>query len=138
MSGGAEWPGGEPAEASGAEGIGEVIRGLLGDPRLRRGISLGKLARSWERVVGEDLAGETAPLALDAGALLVAASSPGWAARVRFLADDIRRRATEVLGGEGVRSVKVTVELRRAKALRRNGFAGPEGPLGTPEPPPSG
>ncbi|HEX2030685.1 MAG TPA: DUF721 domain-containing protein [Actinomycetota bacterium] len=136
MSGPAEPRDGGPAEPPAGEGIGEVIRGLLGDPRLRRGVSLGTLARSWARVVGPELAEETAPLALEGGSLLVAASSPGWAARVRFLAEDIRRRAARELGGDGVGSVKVTVGLRSRKPLRRNGSGGPERPAGMPGVPP--
>lgn len=134
MSSPGEGPGtGPPA----GEGIGEVIRGLLADPRLERGLSVGRLAASWDRVAGEELARETAPLALEGGALLVAASSPGWAARVRFLTEDIRRRACEVVGPERVRSVKVTVGLRWAKPLRGKGSLAPSDPGGMPEPPPS-
>lgn len=110
-----------------ADDIGSVIRRLLGDPRLRRGVSLGRLAAAWERVVGVDLAGESAPRAIDGGVLLVATSSPGWAARVRFLAPDIRRRANELLGGKAVRSVAVTVGLGERKRLRRNASRRAEG-----------
>ena len=93
-------------------GIGSVIRGLLGAPRLRRGISLGRLSRSWAAVVGDQLAAETEPLSLDEAGLVVGASSPAWGAQVRFLSEDIRRRASEALDGDPVGPVRVVVRDR--------------------------
>jgi predicted nucleic acid-binding Zn ribbon protein len=89
-----------------------VIRTLLGAPRLRRGLSLGRLSKAWATVVGEDLASETRPLSLDETGLVVGASGPAWGAQVRFLAEDIRRRASETLGGEAVGPVRVVVRER--------------------------
>lgn len=89
--------------------VGEVIRGLLANKRMRLGLRLGRLVAGWEGVVGERLAGETRPVALDDGGLVVAASSAAWAAQVRFLEGEIRRRAEGVLEGERVRAVKVVV-----------------------------
>ncbi|MGH2723590.1 MAG: DUF721 domain-containing protein [Actinomycetota bacterium] len=118
------------------EGIGEVVRALLGKGRMHRGISLGRLALAWDRVVGPELARETAPLSLDGGGLLVAASSPGWGTRVRFQDEDIRRRANEALGGEEVASVTVIVSADARKGrqnpLRDNAFGAGEPPGGTP------
>lgn len=94
-------------------GIGSVIRGLLAGPGLRRGVSLGRLARAWGDVAGEPLASETEPLALDEAGLVVGASSPAWGAQVRFLAEDIRRRASETLDGKDVGPVRVVVRERR-------------------------
>lgn len=131
-SGGPGDDGADPAEERAAGDIGSVIRGLLDDPRLRRGVSLGRLASSWERVVGPELAAESAPRAVDAGVLLVAASGPGWAAHVRFMAPEIRRRANEILGANAVRTVTVTVGLGARKRLRRNGSGAPGRPPGTP------
>ncbi|MGH2691850.1 MAG: DUF721 domain-containing protein [Actinomycetota bacterium] len=93
-------------------GIGSVIRGLLGAPRLRRGVSLGRLSRAWTTVVGEPLASETQPLSLDEAGLVIGASSPAWGAQVRFLAEDIRIRASEALDGEVVGPVRVVVRER--------------------------
>lgn len=93
-------------------GIGSVIRSLLGAPRLRRGLSLGRLSKAWATVVGEDLAAETRPLSLDETGLVVGANSPAWGAQVRFLAEDIRRRASETLDGEAVGPVRVVVRER--------------------------
>jgi predicted nucleic acid-binding Zn ribbon protein len=105
-------------------GIGAVIRGFLAQPRMRRGLSLGRLARSWEEVVGAKLARETSPKSLEGGILLVAASSAAWGAQVRFLAEEVARRANETLGAEEVRSVRVMVSTAAGedpKPLPRNG-----------------
>jgi predicted nucleic acid-binding Zn ribbon protein len=105
-------------------GIGAVIREFLAQPRMRKGLSLGRLARSWEEVVGSRLAQETAPVSLEGGTLVVSASSAAWGAQVRFLAGDIAGKANETLGAEEVRSVRVRVSSdagRARKPLRRNG-----------------
>jgi predicted nucleic acid-binding Zn ribbon protein len=105
-------------------GIGALIRELLAQPRMRKGLSLGRLAQSWEQVVGPRLARETAPVSLEAGALVVSASSAAWGAQVRFLAKDLAENANETLGTEAVRSVRVVVSSgagRGRKPLRRNG-----------------
>jgi hypothetical protein len=105
-------------------GLGAILREALARPRMRRGLSLGKLVRSWEEVVGPGLARETAPIALDGGALVVAASTAAWGAQVRFLASDVARRANETLGAEEVSSVRVMVSSQSRKALRRNDSGG--------------
>jgi predicted nucleic acid-binding Zn ribbon protein len=103
------------------EGIGGVVRRILGDRRMRSGIALGRLTRAWSDVVGEQLAAQTAPRALQAGTLLVAAASSGWGSQVRFLAPEIRRKANETLRSHVVRSVRVTVIGDLRKPLPRNG-----------------
>ncbi len=113
---------GAPREAD--AGIGAVLRQALAQPRMRRGLTLGKLARSWEDVVGARLARETAPVALDGGALVVAASTAAWGTQVRFLARDVARRANETLGSEEVSSVRVTVSSEARKTLQRNDSGG--------------
>lgn len=114
------------------QGIGDVVRSLLGEGGMRRGVSLGRLAASWEQVVGPELARETVPASLDEGGLLVSASSSGWGTQVRFLAEHIRRRANELLGGNEVRRVSVVVSAGGGKALRRNAFRPPEPGRRTP------
>jgi predicted nucleic acid-binding Zn ribbon protein len=74
------------------------------------GLLLGELGRRWAQVVGDRLAEETSPAALDRGLLVVKASSAAWAAQVRFLGEEIRGRANETLGGAAVEQVKVTVD----------------------------
>jgi predicted nucleic acid-binding Zn ribbon protein len=93
-------------------GLGSVIRSLLGAPRLRQGMALGRLSRAWKVVVGEQLAAETEPVSLDDSGLVVGATSPAWGAQVRFLAEDIRKRASEALDGLAVGPVRVIVRER--------------------------
>jgi hypothetical protein len=83
--------------------------------RFRRGLALGRLARSWEEVVGTRLAQETAPFSLEEGSLIVSVSTGAWGAQVRFLAHEIRQRANEVLGKQEVRMVRVSVAPRERR-----------------------
>jgi predicted nucleic acid-binding Zn ribbon protein len=119
-----------PGEAP--EGIGGIVRHLLGERRMRKGVALGRLARAWPQVVGEELARQTTPRALDEGGLLVAASSAAWGSQVRFLAREIRRRANEALGSDEVRKVRVTVGGGSWKPLRHKGNEAAEEGTGGP------
>jgi len=98
-------------------GVGEILRGLLSEGPLRRGLRLGRLGRVWHDVVGERLAAETAPVSLDEGGLVVSASTPAWAAQVRFLSGEIGRAAAAALGEEEPPAVRVVVgpEARRGR-----------------------
>jgi predicted nucleic acid-binding Zn ribbon protein len=98
------------ARSGEVQAIGSVLDSLAGDRPLASGLALGQLGRRWEAVVGERLAGECSPAALEGGFLLVRASSGAWAAQVRFLAAEVRERANEVLGFTAVREVKVAVK----------------------------
>jgi hypothetical protein len=119
--GDSERPPRTPAE----ERVDSVVRDVLGEPALRGGVTLGRLVRSWERVVGPALARETAPVSLSGGDLVVGASGPAWAAQARFLAAEIRRRANEELGEESIGSVRVVVRpeagREASEPLRRKG-----------------
>jgi hypothetical protein len=101
---------GRPDEERGnPQPLGEVLRGFLGTESMRVGMALGRLARSWNSVVGDRLAPETSPRALDRGRLVVSASTAAWAVQAAFLKGDICRRANEVLGSKEVASVVVVV-----------------------------
>jgi predicted nucleic acid-binding Zn ribbon protein len=58
---------------------------------------LGRLGRGWSSVVGERLAEESAPAALEGGVLLVRASSAAWAAQIKFLARQIAEESNRLL-----------------------------------------
>ena len=93
--------------------MGAAVRGLLGaDPRLRAGLLLGRLVREWADVVGPELAAETAPISLEAGHLLVSASSSAWAAQGRFLAPELAGKVSERLEGRAVIDIRVVVGER--------------------------
>lgn len=112
------------------EALGEVIRGVLGSGPMRSGMALGRLARSWDQVVGERLAARSAPVGLERGGLAVSAATSSWAAQVTFLSRDIVRRANEILGSEEVFSVRVLVagdaQHGAGRAPRRPGGVTPQ------------
>lgn len=97
--------------------IGEILDGLLRERAFARGVPIGRLTASWGEVVGPRLARESAPVSLDGGVLVVAASSGPWGAQVRFLAEEVRRRANETLGSQEVRKVQVVVHPEPRKGL---------------------
>ncbi|MGH2654124.1 MAG: DUF721 domain-containing protein [Actinomycetota bacterium] len=114
-----------PARTPAEERVDSVVRDVLGEPVMRGGVVLGRLVRSWERVVGPALARETAPVSLSGGDLVVGASGPAWAAQARFLTAEIRRRANEELGEDAIRSVRIVVRpeagRKASEPLRRKG-----------------
>src|SRR4029453_9191093 len=69
--------------------IGDVVDGLLRERTFARGMPIGQLASDWASVVGPRLAAESAPVSLERGVLVVAATTGPWGAQVRFLADQI-------------------------------------------------
>jgi predicted nucleic acid-binding Zn ribbon protein len=105
--------------------LGEVIRGVLGAGPLRAGVALGRLARAWDQVVGERLAGRSRPLGLERDVLTVSADNSSWAAQATFLAGEICRRANEVLGSDQVVSVRVVVASPAGRRGVQGGSRGP-------------
>jgi hypothetical protein len=97
--------------------IGDIVDGLMRERVFARGVPIGQLAADWEAVVGPRLAGESAPLSLEAGVLVVAATTGPWGAQVRFLAAEIRARANATLGAEHVTRVRVVVRPEPPKRL---------------------
>jgi hypothetical protein len=95
---------GEPA------GIGDVLDELLASPRWRPGTRLAELAARWDEVVGDRLAGECRPVSLADGTLLVEVSTAAWAVQLRFLDQEIRRRADQTIGSGAVQAVRVVVD----------------------------
>lgn len=102
--------------------VGGVLREAMDTDRFRRGLALGRLARSWEEVVGARLARETAPVRLEEGALVVSASTGAWGAQVRFLSHEIRGRANQVLGTDDV--LRVMVSVARTERRGRGNYGG--------------
>jgi predicted nucleic acid-binding Zn ribbon protein len=107
-----------------------VLEEVLADPAFARGVGVGRLAAAWAEVVGPRLAGETAPVSLEGGVLVVAATTGPWGAQARFLAEEIGRRANAALGEEAVRAVRVVVRRGCAEALRPKGSGGLAPPAG--------
>ena len=97
--------------------IGEVMDGLLRERAFARGLPIGRLAGDWESVVGPRLASESAPVSLERGVLVVAASTGPWGAQARFLVGEIADRANRSLGSEVVRTVQIVVRPEPRKGL---------------------
>jgi predicted nucleic acid-binding Zn ribbon protein len=97
--------------------IGDVLDGLLREQVFARGLPIGRLTAEWETVVGPRLATETAPMSLEHGVLVVAASTGAWGAQARFLVEAIRDRANQALGAEDVKRVQIVVRADPRKAL---------------------
>jgi len=97
--------------------IGDVVDGLLQERMFARGMPIGQLASDWEAVVGPRIAAESAPVSLERGVLVVAATTGPWGAQVRFLAEQIRERAETTLGTGSVEKVQVVVRADPRKGL---------------------
>jgi hypothetical protein len=93
--------------------LADIVDGLMREQVFSRGMPVAQLASRWPEIVGERLAGETAPAALDDGILTVEVSSGPWGAQAKFLHEEIRRKADEALGGDRVRRVRVVVRNPR-------------------------
>jgi hypothetical protein len=90
-------------------GLGAVVDGLLAQDVFSRGMPIAKLMASWPQLVGERLAQATQPASLEGGLLVIRASDGPWGAQAMFLADEIRKRADEALGGGVVKRVRIVV-----------------------------
>lgn len=97
--------------------LGDVVDALLNEPAFARGMPIGQLAARWSDLVGPRLAAESAPVSLEQGVLVVAATTGPWGAQVRFLADQIRRRAEEAVGAGSVARVHVVIREEPRKGL---------------------
>jgi predicted nucleic acid-binding Zn ribbon protein len=93
--------------------VGEGLRALAAQRGWQSHLAAGDLLAIWEQVVGPQLAGQTAPLRLQGGVLVLAASSSLWAAEVRLLTRMITERINERMGEGTVH--QVTVSVRRPK-----------------------
>jgi predicted nucleic acid-binding Zn ribbon protein len=111
------WRGRRDERTSHGASIGEVVDGLMRERVFARGAPIGRLAADWAAVVGPRLASESAPLTLERGVLVVAASDGPWGAQLRFLGSQIRTKANATLGAEDVKRVQVVVRPERAKTL---------------------
>jgi hypothetical protein len=99
--------------------LGDVVDELLGEDAFRRGMPVARLRRAWADVVGERLAEATSPESLEAGCLVVRAADGPWGSQATYLAEEIRKRADDALGGGVVTRIRIAVGStgnRRSKA----------------------
>jgi hypothetical protein len=111
------WRGRKDERTVHATPIGEIVDGLMRERAFARGVPIGQLVSDWASIVGPRLAAESAPVSLDAGVLVVAASDGPWGAQVRFLVSEIRRKANAALGSDVVKRVQVVVRPTPRKGL---------------------
>jgi hypothetical protein len=89
--------------------IGDIVDGLLQEDLFSRGMPIATLLRAWPGIVGERLAEATTPVSLEGGCLVVRAADGPWGSQAKYLADEIRTRADDALGGGAVTSIRITV-----------------------------
>jgi hypothetical protein len=89
--------------------LGDVVDELLGEDAFRRGMPVATLLRAWPELVGARLAEATSPESLEAGCLVVRATDGPWGAQATYLAEEIRRRADEALGGGAIDRIRIVV-----------------------------
>lgn len=96
-----------------AASLGDIVDGLMREQVFSRGMPVAQLASRWPEIVGERLAAETAPAALDDGILTVEVSTGPWGAQAKFLHEEIKRKADEALGGGRIARVRIIVRNAR-------------------------
>jgi hypothetical protein len=89
--------------------IGDIVDRLLQEDVFSRGMPIANLLRAWPAIVGERLAEATTPVSLEGGCLVVRAADGPWGSQAKYLADEIRTRADDALGGNAVTSIRITV-----------------------------
>jgi hypothetical protein len=99
--------------------LGDVVDELLAEEAFRPGMPVATLRRRWSELVGERLAAATAPESLEAGSLVVRASDGPWGAQATYLAEEIRKRADEALGGGVVERIRIVVGPARNRRSER-------------------
>jgi predicted nucleic acid-binding Zn ribbon protein len=73
---------------------------------------LGGVWRSWDDVVGDDVAAHARPLALRHDVLVVAVDHPSWATQLAFYAASLLGQLEERLGQHVASRIEVTVRGR--------------------------
>jgi predicted nucleic acid-binding Zn ribbon protein len=98
-----------PAPTGDVPSVGDALRSLAARRGWQSHLVAGDLQADWETIVGTQLAGNTAPLRVSGGVLVLVARTPLWAAEVRQLGAVIVRRVNERLGEGTVRTITVSV-----------------------------
>lgn len=95
--------------------VSEGLRALAARRGWQSHLVAGDLHGIWGEVVGAQLASHTAPLRLQGGVLVLAASSSMWAAELRQHSRTITERVNARLGEGTVRQVTVSVRARKGR-----------------------
>lgn len=89
--------------------VGEAVQQLLEGRRWGERLTGATASQRWVDIVGTDLAARCEPVRLAGGTLVVRAESQVWATQLRYMLSHLQERANEVLGGDGVREVRLVV-----------------------------
>lgn len=114
------------------QGIEAVLRRVLGNLGWNEGVSSGRVLEEWDVIVGEQIATHCRPLSLDAGVLVVSASSSAWASQMRMLTPQIITRIHEHVGAAVISELRVTGPVGRSwkKGRRTVTWRGPRDTYG--------
>lgn len=89
------------------QGIQSVLRRVLGSLGWEEGMNSGRVLEEWDAIVGEEISAHCRPVSLDAGVLVVSASSSAWASQLRMLAPQLITRIHEHVGASVVSELSV-------------------------------
>lgn len=124
------------------EGMRDLVAKAVSSLGLGELAAAGRLFRSWEEIVGPEVAARSQPLSLRDGVLRIQTDSPAWAAEVRYLAPELLRRTNAALGRELARELKVSLKPSGRDTLSGRDGEGRRGASGArgwrPAPPSSG
>ena len=89
--------------------IGQVIREILNQSRMKTDMSLIRVWDIWEKAVGQAIATNTQPAAFKGDLLIVHATSSSWLQQLRFLKGDIISKVNQHLGQTKVKDIKFKI-----------------------------
>ena len=93
----------------GAVHISGILSGLLQRFRPETEQGMLRIWQVWDRIVGEDIAGNARPAAFKGSVLLVHVTSSSWLHHLRFLKKDLVTRLNDDLGQPLVSDIKFKV-----------------------------
>lgn len=96
------------------QGIQAVLRRVLGNLGWDEGVSSGRVLEEWDVIVGEQVAAHCRPVSLDAGVLVVSASSSAWASQLRMITPQLITRIHEHVGASVISELSVTGPAARS------------------------
>ncbi|MGH2722472.1 MAG: DciA family protein [Actinomycetota bacterium] len=119
-------------------GIQSLVGRVAGELGLAEVLAASRLFRSWEEIVGPEMAARSQPLWLRAGVLRIQTDSAAWASEVRYLAPELLRRTNEAFGGEVATELQVSLKpgsRRDTAGSASHTSAAPQTPRAGDDPP---
>lgn len=90
------------------QGIALIMKRVMGDLGWTEGLNAGRVLEEWDEIVGPSVAEHCRPVSLDAGVLVVSASSSAWAAQLRMLTPQLISTIEEHVGAHVISELTVT------------------------------